>query len=205
MELPLELISKILDELGLCDKINFGLAFASNVDIIAEVKRKTQPIITYNETDNSEIKTWYKKGKKEKRNTYYESGVLYEVFWYWYDADGHKGGGHRENGPSYIEYYECGAKKMEEWNINGKHHRIGAPAWTGWYEPKKGELFGKKEEAWKENNMLHRVNGPAYQSWYSNGVAVREEWWENGILCKPIINRRKNGKLRKDKMIEVNV
>lgn len=74
---------------------------------------------------------------------------------------------HREDGPAVIYKYK---EDRKEWWINGKLHRVGAPA----------IIEKNKTEEWWVNGKLHRENGPAIisfngnQIWYKNGEAHRE-------------------------------
>jgi hypothetical protein len=100
---------------------------------------------------------------------------------------------HCENGPAFIH-----SDGSEEWYVNGKRHRIDAPAATY-------KLNDSIMEKWYKNGALHRIGGPAvsrkwikdshfFEGWYRNGKKHREdgpamtwksgekEWYKNGKL-----------------------
>lgn len=116
---------------------------------------------------------------------------------------------HRNDGPAKIFYDKDGNITLEAYYLNGKQHRLDAPAE---YRYKAGVLI---YEGWFQNDRVHREDGPAWtnftivglpgekvsdlhsQSWYLFGVMHREdgparitydrdaktlaeEWWQKG-------------------------
>ena len=82
--------------------------------------------------------------------------------------------GHNLYGPAFIEFYENGNKKHEEYYINGKLHRKDGPARIGYYEN-----GNKTCEGYYINGKLHRKDGPAYISYYEDGNKRQAEYYIN--------------------------
>jgi len=64
--------------------------------------------------------------KIQKSIGYYRSGNIRYELWH---KEGDRSYPHREDGPTYIVYYESGEKNYEEWCVNGKLHKIDGPAY----------------------------------------------------------------------------
>lgn len=115
---------------------------------------------SYYENGIKNSEEWRKNGSFYKRENNLPNRILYnpkgikkeEI---WYDETGNY---HREEEPSYIEYYENGNKRRERWFKNNKHittswspnlHREGnLPAWIDYDENENGN---KEREMWYEN------------------------------------------------------
>jgi hypothetical protein len=77
--------------------------------------------------------------------------------------------------PTFVEYYENGQIKSQEWLVNGKRHNENGPAEICYYE--NGQV---KYQEWWLNRNRHNENGPAFISYYKNGQIEYQEWWLNG-------------------------
>ena len=74
---------------------------------------------------------------------------------------------HRDDGlPQFEEVYPSGALKEAKWIVNGKLHRVNAPASVRYYENGKAQTL----RYWQKD-MPHRPHkeGPAYQSFREDG------------------------------------
>jgi hypothetical protein len=75
---------------------------------------------------------------------------------------------HREDGPSYQEWYENGQKKVEIWWVYDEIHREDGSAYQDWYE--NGQ---KRSESWYLNDKIYsrdewveelkRIGSPHYR------------------------------------------
>tara|TARA_R110002049_G_scaffold1641_3_gene12448 strand:+ start:14820 stop:15728 length:909 start_codon:yes stop_codon:yes gene_type:complete len=70
---------------------------------------------------------------------------------------------HREDAPAYIERYPDGQISHELWCLHGQWHREGEPARRLWRAD--GQLWG---EEWYINSKHHNEAGPSSIWWYSN-------------------------------------
>lgn len=81
---------------------------------------------------------------------------------------------HRTSGPAYVEYYENGQLKREEWRLHGSLGREGDGPIIVEYRDD-GSLW---QEIWvNENEDLFREDGPALIEYYPNGTAKKSEKW----------------------------
>ena len=85
---------------------------------------------------------------------------------------------HREDGPAALRVYNDIAK-AEEWRINGRLHREGAPALIDRFNS--GQI---SQEIWSLHGQWHREGEPARRMWHEDGQLRGEEWYINGKLHK---------------------
>jgi antitoxin component YwqK of YwqJK toxin-antitoxin module len=81
-------------------------------------------------------------------------------------------------------YYESGQLKEEKYCVDGKRHRLDAPAVTKYYES--GQL---KEESYFVDGKIHRLDAPAVTKYYESGQLKEESYWVDG---KDITNELTN-------------
>lgn len=83
-----------------------------------------------------------------------------------------------EDLPILIEYFENGNKKAEEWSDNNIEDELCVND-----NPTRIEYFengNKKLEQWSIECDKHRIDGPALIEYYENGCVMREEWYVRG-------------------------
>ncbi len=99
---------------------------------------------------------------------------------------------HRIGAPAEIQYTSNGDPRFESWYFNGKLHRIGGAAEIAYQD---GSVNG---ETWYVNGKEHRVGGPSSILYYADSTVETSDWVQNG---KPFreddqpttVNYRENG------------
>lgn len=163
---PMEIISKLLDELNLRDKINFGFALSNSLE---EVKRKTKPIVTYNEEKQRTEYVWFYHGKRDKQKNCYDNG---EIEMRWYDENGLK---HKEKGPAYLLFHKDGQRLKEKWYIHGMKNSTNGPATKEWYADGR-----RKKESHFLMGKRHHLKAPSLIRWNKNHLVTEEIWYKHG-------------------------
>jgi hypothetical protein len=109
--------------------------------------------------------------------TLYEDGGIESEEWY-----NDIGQVSRVEGPAYVRYGQDGNVRFVSWWLNGKRHRVGAPATTAFDDS------GVEMEAWYFEGQENKVDGPAVVTYYTrvNGKIVhtikQETWYINGEI-----------------------
>jgi len=197
VRLPLELYSKILDNLPYLEIKNFALSSKDNHAVVQEyfahiamVARNrfgeaavpfTDQVLVemiyflnnYNNynMDNikiSPIEHAWKKGNNRVMTNHKNGNSEWSSGF----VDG-KDVYHRIDGPAYIRFEEPLGKTITIWFFKGMKHRDDGPAVT--YRFPDGKLAGLE---WYINDKVHRdINsGPARIFWHPNGKRRMEEW-----------------------------
>lgn len=83
--------------------------------------------------------------------------------------------------PARVEFFSNGNKR-ETWCLEGKTHRVGAPAYVS---SNRGRVIA---EEWSEHGLPHRTelthegeHLPAYTHYYASGALLRQEWFIDGF------------------------
>jgi hypothetical protein len=84
----------------------------------------------------------------------------------------------RADGPAVIMNFSDGSR-TEEWWVDGKVHRTGAPAVLDFNAD--GSL---SREVWFTNDKIDRADGPAIVVRGHDGTILSEQWYHHGVLDK---------------------
>jgi hypothetical protein len=91
----------------------------------------------------------------------------------WFNKDDYS---HREDGPSYVSYYENNNVYSEKYYLNGILHREDGPAVIFYYS--NGKI---KYEQYYLNGKKHRGDGPAWIKYDGNRRIEFEDYYLNGV------------------------